>query len=162
MESPPTLLDVRYYDQHLPPSAFKNKGFRGRVILFLNSVRFWLETYIQYQILLLGISSSTTLPSQKKSLIKTFFQDVREEIGATSTNDPSSILKGSRYKNPRDSRVITEEGSSDLLNPIRGKSIAGLVAEHTVRGQGRYGTRKQVVMEEAFSPVTPETTTTKE
>jgi hypothetical protein len=161
MESLPTLLDIRYYDQHLSPAVFKDKGFRGRVILFLNSLRFWLETFIQYQILLCGISTTPVSKEGRKSLIKKFFEDVSVELQNDPTS-PTSLFGGGRYKASREARVVTEDGSAEVVVPLRGKPISTLVAEHTVRGQGRYGTRRQVVMEEAFSPVTPEVTKDKE
>lgn len=158
-----TLLHIRYYDQHLEPSSFKERGFRGWVVIALNWLRYWLETFIQYQVLLCGVEKAGLEKAQKKSLIQQFLQDVKEERKEASSpflptsSSPSSILRRERYKSPRGERVLVEDGDSQVLvSPSTGKPIDSMVAERVLRSYKRYATSEPTTLEEAFESVEPE------
>lgn len=165
---PVTLLHIRYYDQHLLPTLFVGKGWRGWAIRILNLLRYWLETFIQYQVLKLGIEASmpTAEPEVKKAYLRAFREDVKverrllSEESPISSPSPSSLSifykREERYKRGREERVIQEdEVSTSSSPPSRIDALASRLGQPT-RTQ-RYG-RTTVVVEDEVEPVEVSTT----
>lgn len=174
MELPTTLLDVRYYDQVFHPHFFVGKGVSGWFIRVLNWLRYKLETYVQYRILLLGISESSIIkkedgsteevPLNKKEMKEGFWRDVLKErltselasplllqSSISGSPSPSQVSsRESRYQQARVSRVI-QEVEEDV--PDRPLPIDDLAQRYGGEGRAaKYG-RGPLVYEDEFEPV---------
>lgn len=158
-----TLLDVRYYGEVIHPSRFRGKGWKGRVILALNWLRYKLETYIQYRILRLGMEipgEAAVDRKERSKVVENFWRDVKKEQLLSELSDPGlePSLPGSqvpfevpsrqqRYVMSRREKVVSE-GVEELPSPLPLDNLIARLGSHG-RDQ-RYG-RGMVIMEEHLS-----------
>lgn len=153
-----TLLDVRYYGEVFHPSRFRGKGWKGSVIRFLNWVRYRLETYVQFRVLMLGMESSGVAAVDKAERAKVahdFWIDVRKEQLHSALLDPELVtalpgspspdqlhLREHRYTTRRGAKSVQEE-VGELPRPV---PLDHLVARHgSDRREKRYGKGTTIV-----------------
>lgn len=162
-----TLLDIRYYDQTFHPDTFRGNGWRGRVVLILNWFRFWLETFIQFLVMRMGMDQ---VPAERREdVVSQFWKDVREERAASITHSPlnkdtsslipSSLPRNIRYKEGRGRRMVQEMETEEVKDtfPLRPLPLDGLVARMTAGTRTRrYGSSGRVVHEDNVGAVETE------
>lgn len=158
-----TLLDIRYYDQTFHPAFFRVKGWRGRLIVFLNWLRYWIETLVQYHVMRLGFTQADIDPPQRSAVVRQFWKDVKAERAVAFheeqayPTDPPVSIREMRYRyGRRTMEVISlEDGETAVSTPA---PIDNLAARMTAGGRSRRYAMGTVIREE----VDPVATTEKE
>lgn len=96
---------VRYYDQEYDPQLFATKGWRGRFVLLLSRLIWWLEARREYHVMLAVAKQNNASKEQVGDLKKLFKLDQRkhEPLQATMVGtliDDDGATR-SRYENGR-------------------------------------------------------------
>jgi hypothetical protein len=165
----PTLLHIRYYDQHIHPDVLRGRGLRGRLIRFLNWVRFWTETLVQRLVAGAMLETAGVAKPARSEVVRAFWEDVHRERAVAAQESPLAppppvrpgvSPRSLRYEKGRSVRVDDVEGTSpeveSVERPTRPQPIDAMAARYGAPPrQRRYALHGQrVVFEEEFEPLT--------